>query len=267
MAYLTTVLIPVDGANNGVAPRGRSASDELVAVNATPLIQFALDEAAAAGARRIILIVDPDCTAVHRYIAAHRNDAETDEDFFSRRTASRIPEGVDLIVIERGEDDGLAESIVSAANHIEGERFGIILADDLIFGTDTLTEMAGFAAAHGCISVVGATELKAGQAARHGTITPARPTDGAIDTQIRKMAAVGRYVLPIEILGSLSWQAPDETGRRHLGTAIAEVGELHAFPIGRRHFDCSTKDGLFEASMAIRTRRTSTRTVSQSAFG
>ena len=72
------------------------------------------------------------------------------------------------------------------------------------------------------------------------------------------MAAIGRYILPHEIFEELARTRPGQGAEIQLTDAIDALGGLAAFPITEPRFDCGSKEGLFEASRAVREARIQT---------
>lgn len=253
---LNCVLIPV-ASHAGLSRNGR---DSLVAINDVPLLEFALTEAVSCGANRIIVVAEDGDTPVSRFLSSRIRSRDSAGDFFSQRTRGCIPDGVSLKLITRTQPLGFAGALLDARPHLTGDHVGLIRIDDFILGHRCLADMCRADLESSTDTLVGAVRTADGKEAREGPLRTGGTDDDAT------LSPIGRFIMPVAVVDRLSDQSADATGRRDLGAAIKSVGGLRAWPVNEPYFDCSTREGLFEASVAVRTRRRTTRPISASAL-
>lgn len=253
---LNCVLIPVASG----AALSRTGRDTLVAINDVPLLEFALNEAVAAGASRIIVVAEGGETPVSRFLSSRIRSQDSEGDFFSQRTRGCIPDGVSLKLITRTQPLGFAGALLDAQPYLTGEYVGLIRLDDFVLGHRCLGDMCAVELGSPTDTLVAAVRTAEGKEAREGPLRTGGEDDGA------PLSPIGRFIVPVAVVDALANQPTDATGRRVLGEAIKSVGGLRAWPVSEPYFDCSTREGLFEASVAVRTRRHTTRPISATAL-
>jgi UTP--glucose-1-phosphate uridylyltransferase len=251
-------------------PATKAIPKELLPVYDAPLLQYALDEACAAGAERIVLVSHPDKRAIERYLAPD----EALETSLRRQGKMRLldrlracqPEGVEVIVTYQDAPLGLGHAVLCAAGLAGPGPVGVILPDDLILGRPCLAEMAEAWQAGAMSSLVaaqdvprdsvasyGVFDLPAGDAGRAARAIPAR---GLVEKPQPAeapscLAAVGRYLLDDPIFDVLRGTGRGRGGEIQLTDAIAEMGGIHAFRFSGTRYDCGVPDGLVAAGLAV----------------
>lgn len=270
---LTTVIIPAAGLGTRLLPVTKSTPKELLPIYDRPAIQFSLDEAVAAGARHIIVVVGPEKGALRDYLGVNETLAVALERKGKRALsdllrATGAPSGVKVTIVEQPVAKGLGDAVHLCAPYLSNAPFGVILPDDVIFGPAALDQMAqAYRGGH----MVAAQMVKAEDVSGYGIFRPHSaqpnfPDRGAIrvagmvekpslaDAPSRA-AAVGRYILDPAILGRLALTRPGAGGEIQLTDAIsadAPFLPLTAFLFDGRRFDCGTHDGLLAASIMRR---------------
>lgn len=268
---IETVVLPVAGKGTRLLPATKSVPKELLPVYDTPLLQFALDEAVAAGARKIVLVSHREKSALEEYFSRERqlledlDDAGKDDIASDVRRAS-VPSNVEITFVFQDEPLGLGHAVLCAREAVEGSEFGVVLPDDLLSSGQCLRRMASVYAPSGARSLVAAMRVPDEQVSKYGIFRtrsaagPTTPCDGMVEKPAlqdapSRLAAIGRYILPAAIFDSLAAQAPGSGGEIQLTDAIDTLGGLHAFEIDERRYDCGSKEGLFEATVDIRKTR------------
>lgn len=266
---LHTVVLPVAGQGTRMLPATKSVPKELLPVYDTPLLQFALDEAVAAGARCIVLVNHPSKTAILDYISHDRalerklSDDNKDE-LLSRVKKASLPKHVEVIIADQETPLGLGHAVLCGADAVKGDRFGVILPDDLILGGPGLAEMAEAYDPEKMHSLIAAMDVPRDKVSRYGIFdTEDGATSGAIPAHgfVEKpdpedapstLAAVGRYILDPAIFDLLRRQEAGAGGEIQLTDAIAAMGGICAFRFSGTRYDCGSKDGLLDASLAYK---------------
>ena len=272
---LKTVVIPAAGMGTRMLPATKSVPKELLPVYDTPLMHFALNEAAEAGAERIVVVSHPSKTALETYLRpASRLERALaakakHEALDSLRDLSF--DDIDIRVVHQEKALGLGPAVLQAREHVEEKAFGVILPDDLLLSGRCLARMARAWDAPECVNLVGAMEVPRETVSSYGIfdLGPGRSAGvRAASGMIEKpdparapstLAAIGRYVLSHDIFDALETTGRGAGGEVQLTDAIAAMPGLHAFEVGETRFDCGSKEGLFEATVAVRGLREAAR--------
>ena len=271
MSTLDTVIFPVAGLGTRMLPATKVTPKELLPVYDTPLLQFAIDEALAAGAKRLVFVSHPDKAAIERYVEpAPRLEAELEEkgktELLEAVRASRLPEGVEARFVMQHEQKGLGHAVLCAADDVLDGPVGIVLPDDLILGVPCLGEMAAAFDGDTMASLVAAQEVPRTKTSSYGIFDCDAGSERTIaargfvekpspDVAPSTLAAVGRYVLSPDVFGILRGTGRGAGGEIQLTDAIAEMGRIHAFRFSGERHDCGDKDGMVRATLAVQDMR------------
>ncbi|MEM9795092.1 MAG: UTP--glucose-1-phosphate uridylyltransferase [Pseudomonadota bacterium] len=280
MNRLETVIFPVAGLGTRMLPATKVTPKELLPVYDTPLLQFAIDEALAAGARRLVMVSHPEKSAIEDYLApAPRLEDELEakgkDALLSAVLASRLPDDVDLHFVMQDEQLGLGHAVLCGQPVALDGPVGVILPDDLILGAPCLAEMADAFDPTGMKSLVAAQRVPEEQVSSYGIFDcddpkPAETSHSAADRTLSArgfvekptraeapscLAAVGRYVLSPDIFDTLRSTERGAGGEIQLTDAICALGSVHAYQFTGTRYDCGSKDGLVEATLAVQRER------------
>lgn len=277
---LETVIIPVAGSGTRMLPATKSVPKELLPVYDTPVLQFALDEAVAAGAKRIVLVSHPSKPAIEEFISRH---AVLEESLRSKGKTvllgalkrMGVPAEVRVDIVYQDEPLGLGHAVLCARDHSEGGPVGVILPDDVVMDGGCLKAMADAFDPERMQSLIASLEVSQSEISSYGVFafeeessaSPRRAT--ALVEKPRREdapsnhAAIGRYILSDCIFDYLAETGQGAGGEVQLTDAIASCGDIFAMPITAPRFDCGCHDGLFEASQY---RRSSLKSLTQIAI-
>lgn len=263
-------VFPVAGLGTRFLPATKAQPKEMLTIIDKPIIQFAVEEAVAAGITHLIFVIG----RTKRSIADHF-DANPELDMILRakgndamadRLNSIVPGDVSCIYFRQAEALGLGHAVACAAPIIGAEEpFAVLLADDLMTGqVPVLRQMTELYGRTGR-SVVAVEEVAPEQVSAYGVVdADVPPVGGAsalrgiVEKPTREsapsnLAVVGRYVLDGRIMDILKRQKPGRGGEIQLTDGIRELiglGGVDAYRFeGRRH-DCGSKLGYIEATMA-----------------
>jgi UTP--glucose-1-phosphate uridylyltransferase len=271
---LRTAIFPVAGLGTRFLPATKATPKELLPVIDRPLIQYAIDEARAAGIERLIFVSHPSKSAIERHVLA---DAELTETLRSRGKGD-IADVLDADALDTREHDvafvmqdqplGLGHAVLCARDHVLDGPVAVILPDDLMIGcagSGCLAEMIAGYHRSGVGHMVAAMEVAREDVKSYGILKVGR-RDGQIvhatgmvekpepEQAPSQTAVVGRYVLATSIFDALAEQTPGAGGEIQLTDAIArqapEVG-LAGFHLSGRRFDCGSKQGMLAATLFL----------------
>ncbi len=249
---IRTAVFPIAVPGRRMWPVTLSVPKELLPVYKTPLLQFAIEEAQAAGVERYVFVTCEGKTAVEDYVAM------------------TFPE-IDARFIVQPEPLGLGHAVLMARGALrEGatdEPFAVVLPDDLLFApTPVLVQMVRAYDGSLCKHMVAAARVAPDELSSCGVFdsdTPApgraMPVRGLVEkpgpgTAPSTLAAVGRYILHPGIFETLMTTERGAGGQIQLTDALArEVKRtgVSAFRFAGVRFDCGGPDGLLEAGSAL----------------
>ncbi len=271
MKKVTKAVFPVAGMGTRFLPATKASPKEMLPIVDKPLIQYAVEEAVAAGITDLIFITG----RTKRSIEDHFDKAyelETELEARGKKEMLRIvqntvPRGVNCIYIRQSEALGLGHAVLCAAPVIGDEAFAVLLADDLLdnHGAEPIMrQMVGVYNYNRC-SVLGtmnvpredtrqygivSTENRNGTVQRvTGIVEKPKPED-APTTQ----AVVGRYILTPRIFDHIRTVTPGAGGELQLTDAIAALLEeeaVLAFQFQGVRYDCGSKLGYLKATIEL----------------
>lgn len=272
-----TALIPAAGWGTRSLPASKAAPKEMLPVVDKPLIQYAVEEAFAAGIERVVLVVSPGKQALINHF--QRNDALVRDleakgktDVLVRLAASDLPDG-HLLTVTQQEPLGLGHAVLCAAHVLDGEPFAVLLPDDLIMAdTPVLRQMIQAYTHHGRGGhMIAVQNVMPEDVDKYGIIDTGGPVDDQATVAIRglvekpapseapsTLAVIGRYILDPSIFLALERQAPGSGGEIQLTDAIARgIGDIavNGFRFEGTRFDCGNPGGFIRANIAFGLQR------------
>ena len=266
---VTKAVFPVAGLGSRFLPVTKASPKEMLPVVDKPLIQYAVEEAAAAGITEMIFITGRN----KRAIEDHFDKAyELETELAARsKTAlletvhSVLPRGINCIYIRQSEALGLGHAVLCAQPVISGEPFAVMLADDLIdAGVPVMKQMTDIANREQ-YSLIGVMPVPAENVASYGIVetTEGRGRVTRITRIVEKpkvgttpstLAVVGRYVLTPRIFHHLRNMPPGAGGEIQLTDGIARLlddEKVLAYEFEGRRYDCGNKLGYLEATVEL----------------
>jgi len=272
MPKLRKAVFPVAGFGSRFLPVTKASPKEMMPVVDKPLIQYALEEAAAAGITDMIFVTGRHKRAIEDHFdKAYELETELErrgKEALLEQVRSVLPEGVRCIYIRQPEPLGLGHAVLCAQPVVGNDPFAVVLADDLMDSQPgAMSRMAQIFEKEAC-SLLGVEEVPRDQTESYGIVTVERMQgDSArIHSIVEKpkpakapsnLAVIGRYVLTPRIFELLAAVTPGAGGEIQLTDAIsALLGEERVLAVrlpGRR-FDCGSKLGYLQATVELGVR-------------
>ena len=271
-APVRTAVFPVAGLGTRFLPVTKSVPKEMLPLIDRPLIQYAIDEARAAGITRFVFVTARGKSALEDYFdrapVLERELAERGKDaLLAELEATVMPSGA-VAHVRQQEARGLGHAVWCARALVGDEPFAVILPDDVITGdAPCLKQMVeAYAQAGAGATLVAAMEVSPAEirsygaldvAAEEGRLLRARdlvekPEPAAAPSN---WAVIGRYILSPAILRRLETLEPGAGGEIQLTDAIAAEARAGAPVFGYRfrgrRFDCGSKLGFLQATVAF----------------
>ncbi|MCU4651706.1 UTP--glucose-1-phosphate uridylyltransferase [Roseibacterium sp. SDUM158016] len=267
-----TAIFPVAGLGTRFLPATKVTPKELLPVIDTPLIQYAIDEARAAGIERMVFVSHPSKAAIERHVMDDRDLRATLRARGKSKVAAELAETAlcpvddDVRFVMQHEPLGLGHAVNCARDDVLPGPVAVLLPDDLILGKPgALTEMVSAYGRTDAGHLVAAMTVAPEETSKYGILSVTRragqllEADGMVEKPApeaapSREAVVGRYVLDASIFDALDGQAPGAGGEIQLTDAISEgasrVG-LAGFRFSGRRFDCGSKTGMLAATLHL----------------
>jgi len=268
-AEIRTAVFPVAGRGTRFLPATKASPKEMLPVVDKPLIQYAVDEALAAGARKLVFITGSSKRAIEDHFDTDDElekvlEAQGKTDLV-QQVRSILPSYASCIYIRQPAPLGLGHAVWCALPAVGQEPFFVHLADDLIDAeVACLKQMAGTYQARGG-SVLGVEEVPKKDTDKYG-IVETEAGDGVVsrikgivekpkpEVAQSNLAVVGRYVLTPAIFEELERVGQGAGGEIQLTDGIARLMQREAIYAHRftgRRFDCGNKLGYLQATVEM----------------
>ncbi len=228
MSAVRTAVFPIAGFGTRFLPATKAMPKVLLPVVDRPLIQYAVDEANAAGIESLVFVTGRDHSAVEDYFDVsyelERELVEKGKTDLAAMLEEMRPRPGQFAFLRQMEPLGLGHAVWCARNLIGNEPFAVLLADELIIGDDLpLSAMIAIHATHGG-NVVLVDDVDPSRTDRYGIIRPTHEHDGVIhvDDVVEKpapadapsnLAIIGRYILDPSVMDALGSTRPGAGGR------------------------------------------------------
>lgn len=268
MTKIRKAVFPVAGLGTRFLPATKASPKEMLPIVDKPLIQYAVEEAAAAGITEMIFVTGRG----KRSIEDHFDKAyELESELAShgkikllKEMQTLLPENLHYSYVRQCEALGLGHAVLCARPLVGDEPFAVVLADDLIDAdVPVLAQMIDLYEQHAC-SIVGVQNVPLDQTHQYGIVRPQsmgvrihRVSDIVEKPQPENapstLGVVGRYVFTPEIFDFLEHVTPGTGGEIQLTDAVAamlERQQVLAYEFKGQRYDCGTKIGYLEASVA-----------------
>ena len=268
MKKLRKAVLPVAGMGTRFLPATKAIPKEMLPVVDKPLIQYAIEEARAAGIEEFCLVTGRGKTAmVEHFDIAYELEATLRErgktDILATLQAMAIEPG-SLLTVRQQVPLGLGHAIWCAREFIGDDPFAILLPDDLVLSdTPCLKQLADAYAQTGG-SVVAVEEVPREHTRRYGILDIGQDDGRKVEVKglVEKpdpkdapstLSIIGRYVLLPEVIGHLAAKERGAGGEIQLTDGMAKMlgnAPFHGLRYEGRRFDCGDKVGFLEAQIA-----------------
>ncbi len=272
-------VFPVAGLGTRFLPATKAIPKEMLPIIDRPLIQYAVDEAREAGIDQLIFVTGRGKTA----IVEHFDTAYELEDTMRGRDKSlealeptRIQPG-NLVTVRQQVPLGLGHAIWCARAIIGDEPFAIFLPDELMIGRSDGTGgcMKQMVEAYNQVggNLISVLEVPHEEVSSYGVIDPGKKLDGfggaltevkglvekpRLEDAPSNLIISGRYILQPEVMRVLENQGKGAGGEVQLTDAMARMigtQPFHAVTFAGRRYDCGSKTGFVEATLALALER------------
>ena len=267
---VTKAIFPVAGLGTRFLPATKSVPKEIMTLVDRPLIQYAIDEARAAGIKEFIFVTSRGKGALEDYFD-HNPVLESDLRKKGKTELLEILRGTDMesgaiAYIRQHKALGLGHAVWCARRLIANEPFAVVLPDDVIAAEKPVLQQMVEAFEETGENMVAAMEVPREQAPAYGMLDigeengPLVRVRGmvekpSVENAPSNLAVIGRYILTPKILQNLNRLKSGSGGEIQLTDAIAEDirkdREVYGYRFRGRRFDCGSKSGFLRATVAF----------------
>ncbi len=264
---VTKAVFPVAGLGTRFLPATKASPKEMLPIVDRPLIQYAVDEAVAAGITEMIFVTGRGKRAIEDHFdKAYELEAELvahGKNKLLKEVRGLLPDGVMCVYVRQAEALGLGHAVLCARHLVGEEPFAVILADDLIDAkVPAMKQMTDLYEQRNS-SVLAVQTVERGDTASYGIVSVEQPKDrvSRINGIIEKpkpadapstLAVVGRYVLSPRIFDYLASTRPGAGREIQLTDAIGRLlrdEEVLAYQFNGTRYDCGNKLGYLKATV------------------
>ena len=267
MTQIRKAVFPVAGLGTRFLPVTKSSPKEMLPIVDKPLIQYAVEEAAAAGITEMIFITGRGKRSIEDHfdkayeleaeLAAHGKDRLLEE------VRNLLPRNIHYSYVRQVDALGLGHAVLCARPLVNDEPFAVLLADDLIDAqTPVLKQMVDRFNGQ---SILGLQNVAREDTSQYGIVKAAEASGGlsklmAIvekphpDVAPSTLGVVGRYVLTPRIFHHLQTVQPGSGGEIQLTDGIASLMNeetVNGYAFDGTRYDCGSKLGYLKASVAF----------------
>jgi UTP--glucose-1-phosphate uridylyltransferase len=270
--FLNKAVFPVAGLGTRFLPATKAQPKEMLPVVDKPLIQYAVEEAYAAGIRHMIFVTGRNKRAIEDHFdTAYELENELEvagKHELLNIVRSMQPADMSFSFVRQPRSLGLGHAVLCAEHMVGNEPFAVLLADDLMAGPpggkSVLAQMAEqFKTLQQ--SVLAVQEVPLEQTRRYGIVAGQKTTDRlmkvsamvekpAPEVAPSRMAVAGRYILTPAVFKHIRSQQPGVGGELQLTDGIASLmleESVYAFEYQGKRYDCGSKEGFLEATVEL----------------
>ncbi len=267
---ITKAVFPVAGLGTRFLPATKSIPKEIMTLVDRPLIQYAIDEARAAGIKEFIFVTSRGKGALEDYFD-HSHELENTlkkakkKDLLEALRATNMDSGA-IAYIRQHKALGLGHAVWCARRLIADEPFAVILTDDVIAAEKPCLQQMVEAYAETGGNMVAAMEVPPAKASSYGVLDIKEDMGALVSVKgmVEKpkaaeapsnLAVIGRYILTPAVMENLNRQKAGAGGEIQLTDAIAQEikasGNVYGYRFRGQRFDCGSKAGFLQATVAF----------------
>ncbi len=266
---LKKAVFPVAGLGTRFLPATKAQPKEMLPVVDKPLIQYAVEEAYAAGIRHMIFVTGRNKRAIEDHFdTAYELETELEaakKHHLLELVRSMNPGDMDFSYVRQPRSLGLGHAVLCAEHLVGDEPFAVLLADDLMVGEPAV--LAQMAAHFEQVqqSILAVQEVPLEHTRRYGIVATEPVVDGlmkvtkmvekpAPDVAPSRMGVAGRYILTPAVFRHIRSQPTGVGGEIQLTDGIAGLMDeesVYALQYAGKRYDCGSKEGFLEATVEL----------------
>ena len=257
-------VFPVAGFGTRFLPATKAMPKELLPVGDKPLIQYAVEEAIAAGIDTLIFVTGRNKRAIEDHFDVNKELElalrSKGKDVQADMVHNIVPPHVECIFVRQPEQLGLGHAVLCAERAVAGEPFAVLLADDFLtdYNPGVTADLVNAFVETGT-SQLSVMLVDVANISQYGIIVPSADGHGVIGLVEKprqvdapsNLASIGRYVLTSDIFDILRVLPTGAGGEIQLADALnlhAQSGLIESIELRGKRFDCGSVDGFMSAS-------------------
>jgi len=272
MKKIRKAVLPVAGFGTRFLPATKATPKEMLPIIDKPLVQYAVEEAIKIGIEEIIFITNPSKYSIKNHfdkslLLEEKLIKSGKFDFVEKLNPSEFND-IKFTYVNQDEQKGLGHAILLAEDFINNEPFAVLLPDDLFLSEKSCLMQLDEVYRQTNGSVIAVNKIDADNIHKYGVIKPGLVNSRAIQVVdiVEKpkyedapsdIAVCGRYILSSSIFKYLNITSPDSGEEIQLTDAIKLMlkdESVYACVYEGEKFDCGSKKGFVEATLAIALR-------------
>ncbi len=272
MQLVKKAIFPVAGLGTRFLPATKAQPKEMMPVVDKPLIQYAVEEAYAAGVREMIFVTGRHKRAIEDHfdmtyeLEVSLENAQKHE--LLKVVRSIKPKDMECIYVRQAQALGLGHAVLCGQRLVGNEPFAVLLADDLMIGEPPVLKQMVDQFNDWRASILAVQEVPAEHTKRYGIVAGTLVNDQLMDISniVEKPApevapsrwgVAGRYILTPGVFHEIAAQPRGVGGEIQLTDGIAALlrrEKVFAYRYEGRRYDCGSKDGFLEANVELALR-------------
>jgi UTP--glucose-1-phosphate uridylyltransferase len=262
-------IFPVAGLGTRFLPATKALPKEMLPIVDKPLMQYAVEEAYAAGVREMVFVTSRHKRAIedHFDLTFELEDAlaKAHKDELLATVRAVKPDDMECVFVRQAQALGLGHAVLCGRQVVGDHPFAVILPDDLMIGTPpVLAQMVEqFDALQA--SIIAVQEVPAEHTRRYGIVAGKAVGDRLVDIEKivekpapevapSRLGVAGRYILTPRVFDEIARQPRGVGGEIQLTDGIAgllESEKVYAFRYAGKRYDCGSKEGFLQANVEL----------------
>ncbi len=267
--HIRKAIFPVAGLGTRFLPATKAQPKEMLPVVDKPLIQYAVEEAYAAGVREMIFVTGRHKRPIEDHfdmtfeLEVALEQAGKDELLHVVRTVK--PDDMDCIYVRQAQALGLGHAVLCGQKLIGNEPFAVLLADDLMVGTPPVLAQMVEQFKEWRASILAVQEVPAEHTQRYGIVGGTQVNDRLVNVERivekpkpadapSRLGVAGRYILTPGVFHEIANQKRGVGGEIQLTDGIAGLlrrEKVFAYRYEGQRYDCGSKEGFLQANVEL----------------
>jgi UTP--glucose-1-phosphate uridylyltransferase len=267
--FITKAIFPVAGLGTRFLPATKAQPKEMLPVVDKPLIQYAVEEAYAAGVREMIFV-----TGRHKRPIEDHFDMTFELEVALEQAGKQElldvvrsvkPDDMECVYVRQAQALGLGHAVLCAQRLVGNEPFAVLLADDLMVGDTPVLKQMVEQYAEWRVSILAVQEVPAEQTRRYGIVAGSAINEQLMDVtrMVEKPApedapsrlgVAGRYILTPGVFQEIANQQRGVANEIQLTDGIAGLlrrEKVFAYRYEGKRYDCGSKEGFLQANVEL----------------
>jgi UTP--glucose-1-phosphate uridylyltransferase len=267
--HIRKAIFPVAGLGTRFLPATKAQPKEMLPVVDKPLIQYAVEEAYAAGVREMIFVTGRHKRPIEDHfdmtfeLEVALEQAGKDELLHVVRTVK--PDDMDCVYVRQAQALGLGHAVLCGQKLVGNEPFAVLLADDLMVGTPPVLAQMVEQFKEWRASILAVQEVPAEHTQRYGIVDGTQINDRLVNIERivekpkpadapSRLGVAGRYILTPGVFHEIANQKRGVGGEIQLTDGIAGLlrrEKVFAYRYDGRRYDCGSKEGFLQANVEL----------------